>query len=135
MGGPKAEESRATAAGGMTTESRSRVLCSPTFLSAIFVLIANDRWLKGAGLLPARLTGKLSDFAGLIVAPLLLVVLVRARTRRAQLACFAAASLVFAALELSPELARGVEQATRRVALNWRLWPDPTDLLALAMLR
>jgi hypothetical protein len=32
----------------------------------------NDHWLKGSGLLPGWLTGKLSDVAGLYFAPLLL---------------------------------------------------------------
>jgi hypothetical protein len=102
-------------------------------LVALVVLVVNDRWLKGGGVLPGWLTGKLSDFAGLIVAPLLLVVLLRARSELAKLACFAAVSLGFAALELSPKLARAVEQLTRVAHLNWRLWPDPTDLLALAV--
>lgn len=118
----------------LTTESRRHVLRSPTFLVALVVLVVNDQWLKGVGVLPGWLTGKLSDFAGLIVAPLLLVVLMHARSRLEELACFAAVSLGFAALELSPQLARAVEQLTRVLHLDWRLWPDPTDLLALVVL-
>ncbi len=108
------------------------MLREPVFLFALALLVVNDHWLKHSGLLPGWLTGKLSDFAGLIVAPLLLVTLLGARGRRARLLCFVAVSTAFVALELSPPLARSVEQLTRAVHLSWRLWSDPTDLLALS---
>ena len=38
-------------------------------LAALVVLVVNDHWLKG-GLLPGAVTGKLSDFAGLLYFPL-----------------------------------------------------------------
>ena len=44
-------------------------LLHPVFWAALTILVLNDHLLKGAGLVPALLTGKLSDFAGLIVAP------------------------------------------------------------------
>ncbi|RYZ01918.1 MAG: hypothetical protein EOO73_33665 [Myxococcales bacterium] len=68
-------------------------LASRTFVAALAVLLANDHWLKGAGLLPGWVTGKLSDCAGMVVAPLLAVALVGARGTRARLGCFAAVSL------------------------------------------
>lgn len=52
-------------------------LCHPLPLVAVLVLAVNDGWLKTAHLLPAWLTGKLSDVAGLFFFPLLLVALVR----------------------------------------------------------
>lgn len=134
MGGGNQQQVPSPCAPGLTTESRGAVLREPLFLFALAVLVLNDHYLKGAGLLPGWLTGKLSDFAGLIVAPLLLVELVRARQRQTRLLCFAAVSIGFAALELSPELARGVEHLARAVHLSWRLWPDRTDLLALSVL-
>lgn len=118
----------------MTAESGTAPLRSPTFVVSLAVLVANDYWLKGAALLPGWLTGKLSDFAGLVVAPLLLVVLLAARKRATKIACFAGVAVSFAALELSPRLASEVERVTRLVGLGWRLWPDPTDLLALGVL-
>jgi hypothetical protein len=45
-------------------------LGSPAFWVALAVLALNDHYLEGAGLVPGWLTGKLSDFAGLVVAPL-----------------------------------------------------------------
>src|SRR5689334_17922691 len=101
MGRGYIEESRGRSGDPLTAESRLAPLLSPTFLAAVTVLVANDHWLKGAALLPAWLTGKLSDFAGLVVAPLLAVTLLGARRRGARVACFCAVALSFAALELS----------------------------------
>ena len=49
-----------------------RVLASPVFVLALVVLVLNDHVFKQAW--PGLVTGKLSDFAGLVVAPLLLAV-------------------------------------------------------------
>ena len=97
--------------------------------ASLLLLGLNDHLLKGLGTLPTWLTGKLSDFAGLVVAPVLLVVLTRARTQRAQLGCLSATATVFAALQLSPELAAALESVA-----PIRIWPDPTDLVALLVL-
>jgi hypothetical protein len=115
---------------GMTTRSHWAVLRSPVFGAALLVLVLNDHWLKGAGLLPGWLTGKLSDLAGLIVAPILVATLARARARLSRLACWA----LVAAIKLSPAAAGGVEHFTRWVGLDWRIWSDPTDLIALSVL-
>jgi hypothetical protein len=101
---------------------------------ALAVLVANDHWLKGSDLLPGWLTGKLSDFAGMFVAPVLLATLLRAQRPIARLASMAAVAAPFVAIKLSPGAARVVEELTRDVGLNWRIWSDPTDLLALALL-
>jgi hypothetical protein len=50
-------------------------LAHPAWWLALALLALNDHVLKGAGLLPAWLTGKLSDVAGLVVAPVLLAAL------------------------------------------------------------
>ena len=50
------------------TDTRPQ-LALGTFAGALVVLLANDWLFKGHGILPNWLTGKLSDFAGLIVAP------------------------------------------------------------------
>src|SRR5688572_756580 len=75
-------------------------LSRPAWWVALALLLINDHLLKGSGLLPGWLTGKLSDVAGLLMAPPLLVVLAGARARAARLACFAAVALVFAAIKL-----------------------------------
>src|SRR5688572_15378792 len=68
---------------------------------ALAVLALNDHVLKGSGLLPGVLTGKLSDFAGLIVAPLLLCALLGVRTDRARALAFAAVIAPFVAIKTS----------------------------------
>src|SRR5690242_20127817 len=52
-------------------------LLHPLPLAAVAVLAINDHLLKGAGVLPGWLTGKLSDIAGLFFFPLLLTALAR----------------------------------------------------------
>src|SRR4051812_3923935 len=56
-------------------------LVHPAPLAAVLVLAVNDHLLKGSGLLPGWLTGKLSDFAGLFFFPVLLAAVVRGAHR------------------------------------------------------
>ena len=65
----------------------ARALLTPTWVAALALLVANDHWLKGSGMLPGVVTGKLSDFAGMIVAPVLLAALLRVRSKRALALC------------------------------------------------
>jgi hypothetical protein len=106
----------------------------PIWWAALALLVGNDHVLKHAGLLPGWLTGKLSDFAFLIVAPVLLGALlpVGLRLRRA-LAVLAVGGL-FAAAKLSPAVSDALVRALRHAGIAWRLWPDPTDLVALSVL-
>lgn len=106
-----------------------RALTHRWSLSALLLLATNDHVLKGSGWVPSILTGKLSDLAGLFLAPILLAVLVRARTPQARACCYGAVAVVFAALELSPAL---TERMGRYAGTA--MWPDPTDLIALAAL-
>ena len=76
-----------------------RALLTPTWLAALAVLGVNDHLLKGAGVLPGGLTGKLSDLAGMVVAPALLAALLGLRTRRGLLVCHLAVGAVFAAIK------------------------------------
>lgn len=112
----------------------SRALIHPLLLGALALLVINDHLLKGSGLLPGAVTGKLSDVAGLLVAPAVLAWVMRARSERAWLLAHAAVGVGFAALQLSPALADLVEQASRAAGMAWRVWPDPTDLAALPAL-
>jgi hypothetical protein len=104
-------------------------------------LVLNDHWLKGADLVPGWLTGKLSDFAGLIVAPLTLSALLglalRSRgidARRARAVAFAAVSGWFMAANLFPPAALATSALGAALGLSWRFWADPTDLIALSVL-
>lgn len=111
-----------------------RVLAHPLWWIALALLAANDHLFKGAGVLPGALTGKLSDFAGLLVAPALLAVLLGVNHRRGWITAHLAVGLGFAAINLSPAIARAVEAASLATPFPWIITVDPTDLIALPML-
>ncbi len=96
----------------------------PGWWCALAVLVLNDHVLKRA--LPSALTGKLSDVAGLIVAPVLVAALFGARTRRGRVLAFVACALPFAAINLSPPVA-----ARWDALVGWSTTTDPTDLWTL----
>jgi len=106
----------------------------PVWWLALVVLVVNDHLLKGAGIVPGWLTGKLSDFAFLIVAPVLAAVALPAAVRGRRAIALVAVGALFTAAKLSRVVSDEVVGALRHVGLVWRLWPDPTDLVALAML-
>ena len=113
-----------------------RAFTHPGYWSALALLLVNDHLLKGAGLpfAPAWLTGKLSDVAGLLVAPALvalaLTVTLPARLRRhVAIAPFVAAPVLvglgFAAIKLDAGAARGVEAVLGMLGVPSRIWVDP----------
>ncbi|MDD9932028.1 MAG: hypothetical protein OXT09_00415 [Myxococcales bacterium] len=113
------------------------------WVAALLLLVINDHLLKGAGLAPGWLTGKLSDVAGLLAAPPLLAWLLSRlgleRRRACVLACFAV-GCGFAALQVSPRCAAAFDALLTDAAhalalpLRSRTVSDPTDLYALAVL-
>lgn len=109
-------------------------LTHPLFWAALALLVVNDHVLKQARVLPGVVTGKLSDFAGMLVAPVLLVAIVRTRTRVGRGAVFALVGGLFVLLKLFHPFADLLEKVTAHTPLPWRLWCDPTDLVALAVL-
>jgi hypothetical protein len=122
----------------MALASRSlrpeRAFLHPLWVGSLVLLVVNDHFFKGAGILHDIATGKLSDVAGMLVAPALLAAIAGVRTRRGLLAAHAAVAVVFAALEVSPLAARFAEHAMTAAGVPWKLWPDLTDLLALPCL-
>jgi hypothetical protein len=120
----------------------------PVSLAAVAVLAINDWWLKprfGPGLV----TGKLSDLAGLVFAPvvlsaaaglaLALVARLGARvdpslSRRRLIACTVATGCVFAAVKLDPAAARALVAVISRLGRPAEIYLDRTDLLCLPML-
>ena len=120
------------------------VLVRPLAVVALMTLIVNDHVLKPRW--PGLLTGKLSDLAGLVFLPLLIISLcevARAAMRRswrvserAVIAIVAIVALGFAATKLSTAVA-----AAYGDVLGWLRWPlighrsqvaishDPTDVL------
>ena len=109
-------------------------LAHPLFWAASAILLVNDHILKHAHVLPGTITGKLSDFAGMLVAPVLLAALLRVRGRGGRTAVFVCVAGVFTAIKLSRSSADVLETITAYTPLPWKLWCDPTDLVALSML-
>lgn len=101
------------------------------------LLVVNDHVLKGSGTIPAIATGKLSDVAGLIVAPLVLARLMSggrcSSPVRTGLA-FLIVGVTFVLINLSQSIADNVADVPRSFGIPSRLWADPTDLLALLVL-
>lgn len=117
-----------------TNGSALRLLAHPLWWGALAVLVLNDHALKGAGILDGALTGKLSDLAGLLVAPALLAALLGVRTRRGLAGAHAAVGAVFAAINVSALAASGFAALTALTPWPWAITVDPTDLVALPML-
>lgn len=114
-----------------------------TFAVALVLLVLNDRLLKAGVGLPYWLTGKLSDFAGLVVGSALLGMPLRVFTASRARSAFAASVAVglgFSALKLSPAAAAGFDEVMSCVfrlvgtGLRSQTVADPTDLIALPML-
>lgn len=111
-----------------------RALYHPLWLVSLGLLVLNDHFLKGSGILPAVLTGKLSDFAGLLFAPALLAVLLHLSSRRSFVLAHVATGLVFAGIKVSPNFARLFESIAGLGPFAWHITVDPTDLIALPAL-
>ncbi|MDD5305810.1 MAG: hypothetical protein PHU25_00675 [Deltaproteobacteria bacterium] len=130
-------------------------LLHPAAVVAMITLGVNDHLLKGSGLLPGWLTGKLSDLSGMIFFPLLLTALTdtalfaaslvlaafgrdagldfRLRKWKLAVAC-ALTGAVFAAIKVSHAAAGACVDALGALGFPSHAWCDPTDLTALALL-
>ena len=106
----------------------------PGWWLALAVLVVNDQLLKGRGVVPSWLTGKLSDFALVVVAPTLLAAILPRRLPWRRTLALVSVLGLFVATELSPAVSDGFVAAMTLLGLRTKLWPDPTDLLALACL-
>ncbi|TDD12747.1 hypothetical protein E1292_00300 [Nonomuraea deserti] len=98
-------------------------------VAGVFVLLVNDHLLKQAW--PGFVTGKLSDVAGLMVAPALLALLF---WRRADLAATLLTGALFTLVKSTETGAEAASQVWTLVAGPSRVLADPTDLLALPAL-
>ncbi|WP_433129504.1 hypothetical protein ACQPWW_04790 [Micromonospora sp. CA-240977] len=112
-------------------------LCHPTTLLALVLLLVNDHVLKPA--FPGPLTGKLSDVAGLVLAPPLVAVLLtllipRLPARAAALAGLAAVGAGFALVKISGYAAELASSAWTVLAGPSLVRADWTDLLTLPAL-
>ena len=122
-----------------TSPSWAADLCHPLPLAAVALLAVNDHLLKGSGLLPGWMTGKLSDFAGLFFFPLLLAALARGALRLAGRAGVEPPR----ALAAGTAALTGTAFALLKLSAPFNAWVagiwgvnamDATDLLALTML-
>jgi len=105
----------------------------PVALAAVVVLVVND-WVAKRHW-PGALTGKLSDIAGLVFAPLALSALIGLVTRRhvtraRLIGCIAATGIVFAATKLSVTIAHAIAS----LGFHAHIVADPTDLFCLPAL-
>lgn len=105
-------------------------LLHPAWLLALLLLALNDHVLKRIA--ASVVTGKLSDFAGLFIAPALLAVLVRATSRRAIAACHVAVAAGFALVKTFAPATMLFDRALSLVVRSHTI-TDPTDLIALPM--
>lgn len=108
----------------------ARALFHPAWLGALALLVVNDHVLKSALDAP-WLTGKLSDFAGLLVAPVLVAAIFRVRRMRGLVASATVVAGLFAAINLSPALAASWDQLMGTLGIGWVTYSDPTDCVAL----
>lgn len=104
----------------------------PGWWFALSMLVLNDHVLKGSGTVPAIVTGKLSDFAGLLVASPLICLVCGDQTRARRAASLLLLAVAFTTINLSASASAALEDALS--PLSWQLWPDPTDLAALPAL-
>jgi YD repeat-containing protein len=116
-----------------TPHQAVRTLASPGFVLALVVLVLNDHVLKQA--YPGWVTGKLSDVAGLVVAPLLLAVpLTLLRVPRALLIGIALTGLGFTLTKTSAAGAAITSDLWSLTGIPTHIRADVTDLLALPAL-
>jgi hypothetical protein len=125
----------------------------PVTLLAILLLVVNDWVLKPAfhdsSAFGELVTGKLSDIAGLVFAPVVLtaaigLVLALARrlgarvdpylSQRRLVLCIAATGITFAAVKLSPAAAEALAHALSHLGRRASIYLDRTDLLTLPAL-
>jgi hypothetical protein len=131
------------------------LLVRPWPVLALVVLAVNDHVLKGSGAVPGWATGKLSDFAGMLFFPLLLVTLWNlacdgvngvlrrpslsssATTTQLMIACLATGAF-FSAVQIHESVATFYADVTAALAF-WSDAPtavvtmDPTDVVAVPM--
>jgi len=110
-------------------------LAHPASLLALAALIVNDHVLKPVW--PGVLTGKLSDVAGLLIAPPLLALIGSAFGRGFRATAVVALAITgtgFTLVKISEYAASMASDAWTAVAGPSRVLADPTDLLALPAL-
>ncbi|MBX3193116.1 MAG: hypothetical protein KF819_39395 [Labilithrix sp.] len=96
-------------------------------------MLLNDLVLKRSSV-AGVITGKLSDFSGLLVAPVLVMSIARPKSRAGALVCVASVVAPFVAIKVSSTAASLLVWGASLFGLKWRIWSDWTDLAALVVL-
>lgn len=112
-------------------------LTSAPFVLTVVTLLVNDHVLKRVEWVPRLLTGKLSDFAGLLMVALLVSGATQSeRRQRLRLGLLATVALAWVAWKspVSDPLIRLVRTVLQPAGLSFGRTPDVTDLIALTML-
>ncbi|MBN2436298.1 MAG: hypothetical protein JXK07_13630 [Spirochaetes bacterium] len=101
---------------------------------SILLLIVNDSILKFNNLLPEVITGKLSDFAYVLVYPALVIWVLKI-TRPVPAIIFSMVTVLpFIIINISPGFSNYIQNFFVFGTYKIRLWPDPTDCMALVLL-
>jgi hypothetical protein len=111
-----------------------RAFTLPAWWLALALLLLNDHLWKHNGALPSLITGKLSDFTGMLVAPPLVAYALGTGRAAARIFALLWVGLCFALLKLSPPAAHAAEAWLSLLGLSARICPDPSDLWALLVL-
>jgi hypothetical protein len=106
----------------------------PVWWAALALMLINDHLLKGGGVVPGWLTGKLSDFAFLVIAPPLVAAMLPLALPGRRPLALASVVALYVVTDLSPSASDAFVAFMARLGVRLRLWPDVTDLLALAIL-
>ena len=99
----------------------------PAWWAALALLVFNDRVLKGGGLAPGWLSGKLSDFAFLLVAPVLASALLPVKLPGRRSIAVGAVSGLFVAAKLSPAVVLRWSPRWHASASAGGSGPNPTE--------
>ena len=106
-----------------------RALLHPLWLGGLVVLVLNDHVFKGSTLVSAFVAGKLSDVAGMLIAPALLATALQVRTLRGWWLSHVAVGVVFATIKLSVIGATVWSAMMGAFGFPWSIVRDPTDLV------
>jgi len=93
-------------------------LTHPLWWAALGLLVVNDDMLKGRGIVPGWLTGKLSDFAFLIVAPVLFAAMLPLALRGRRVLATVAVVAVYTAADLSRAASDAIVAAAAHLGLR-----------------
>lgn len=106
----------------------------PLWWIMLILLVSNDFIFKYSQAFPNLISGKLSDFAGLMVFPLFVALLFPRIGRKTWIAIHMATAALFAAIKLLPPVASLYIAGLNAVGLQGQVFFDKTDLIALPIL-